>query len=235
MIRVSASVGVIGAGIAGALAVGVTTGVSLGGFGWWMSRAIGAAYQRMAHGSPDAIVARLPLESGEVLPVRRKYLGEIRLSAPHGAPRRLDGRSDEIILHVTREVGPRKTLMDYTFEGERARRAAGIVLPAINARGANSLQVADAVRMIEDSSGDAADLLRLSSSRFASIPIAQLPIPIRLALEMAAHEESERRAMEGELALLEAAWREAEEIAAISDNLLVPPAVDEFLARNRKA
>ncbi|HET8655637.1 MAG TPA: hypothetical protein VFL93_09010 [Longimicrobiaceae bacterium] len=41
----------------------------------------------------------------------------------------------------------------------------------------------------------------------------------QLALEMALHEESERRAMEGELAALEAAWREAEEIAAIADSL----------------
>ena len=44
----------------------------------------------------------------------------------------------------------------------------------------------------------------------------------RLALEMAAHEETERRAMEGELAALEAAWREAEEVAAIADRLLSP-------------
>jgi hypothetical protein len=40
-----------------------------------------------------------------------------------------------------------------------------------------------------------------------------------LALEMALNEESERRALEGELAALEAAWREAEEIAAIADSL----------------
>ena len=42
----------------------------------------------------------------------------------------------------------------------------------------------------------------------------------RLALEMAANEDAERKALEGELALLEEAWREAEEIAAISDHLL---------------
>jgi hypothetical protein len=36
---------------------------------------------------------------------------------------------------------------------------------------------------------------------------------------MSLHEETERRALEGELALLEAAWREAEEIARISDTL----------------
>lgn len=40
-----------------------------------------------------------------------------------------------------------------------------------------------------------------------------------LALEMALHEESERAALEGELSGLEAAWREAEEIAAIADSL----------------
>ena len=66
MIRVTASVGVIGAGIAGAIAVGMSTGVSVGGFGWWMSRAIGAAYQRMAHGSPEAIVARRVLIRSDV-------------------------------------------------------------------------------------------------------------------------------------------------------------------------
>jgi hypothetical protein len=43
--------------------------------------------------------------------------------------------------------------------------------------------------------------------------------PASLALEIALHEESERRAMEGELAELDAAWRQAEEIAAIADRL----------------
>jgi hypothetical protein len=39
------------------------------------------------------------------------------------------------------------------------------------------------------------------------------------ALEMALHEETERRALEGELAALEEMWRQAEEIAAIADRL----------------
>lgn len=41
----------------------------------------------------------------------------------------------------------------------------------------------------------------------------------RLALEMAANEDAERRALEGELAALRAAWAEAEEIAAIADTM----------------
>ena len=51
-----------------------------------------------------------------------------------------------------------------------------------------------------------------------------LPQDVRLALEMASHEDSERRALEGELSLLEDAWRQAEEIAAIADDLFVPDA-----------
>jgi hypothetical protein len=50
--------------------------------------------------------------------------------------------------------------------------------------------------------------------------LPRLPLVDRLALEMAANEDSERRAMEGALTELEAAWREAEEIAAIADTLL---------------
>jgi hypothetical protein len=57
----------------------------------------------------------------------------------------------------------------------------------------------------------------------------------RLALEMALHEETERRAMEGELALLALAWQEAEEIAAIADDLLVPAGVRSSLERMRGA
>ena len=42
---------------------------------------------------------------------------------------------------------------------------------------------------------------------------------MRLALEMAANEDIERQFLEGDLRALEAAWREAEEIASIADTL----------------
>ena len=63
--------------------------------------------------------------------------------------------------------------------------------------------------------------------------VHKLPKPTRLALEMALHEESERRALEGELWRLEQAWKEAEEIAGIADGLLVPEGTDDFLDRHR--
>ena len=52
---------------------------------------------------------------------------------------------------------------------------------------------------------------------------------------LALQEEDERRAFEGELWRLERAWREAEEIAAISDNLLLPKGVADAVAGRRGA
>jgi len=63
--------------------------------------------------------------------------------------------------------------------------------------------------------------------------LGDLDMHLRLALEMALHEEMERAALEGELALLRVAWRDAEEIAAIADDLCVPSWVAEVIRRER--
>ena len=118
------------------------------------------------------------------------------------------------------------------FHGLEAMQAASLLLAGANRFGAPASQVQDAVRRVEEL-GDAATYLRAAStlgdarnSRFVSvlniwrrIGTMHLSSTECLALEMALHEESERRALEGELALLEAAWRDAEEIARISDAL----------------
>jgi hypothetical protein len=59
-------------------------------------------------------------------------------------------------------------------------------------------------------------------------PLFRLPAVDRLALEMAANEDIERRAMRGELDALETAWKDAEEIAAIADELFADNVLDEF-------
>ena len=66
----------------------------------------------------------------------------------------------------------------------------------------------------------------MRQNEFNKYGLFSLPAPQRLAIEMALHEEAERRALEGELAELERAWADAEEVAAIADNLLVPDVVE---------
>jgi hypothetical protein len=51
---------------------------------------------------------------------------------------------------------------------------------------------------------------------------------------MAVNEESEQRALEGELAQLELAWKDAAEIAGIADELLVPAEVETNLILLRR-
>jgi hypothetical protein len=78
---------------------------------------------------------------------------------------------------------------------------------------------------------DAARRFERSDERGQSLET--LPLEIRLALEMASHEDTERRALEGELALLEAAWRQAEEIASIADDLLTPESSEEWMSQKK--
>ena len=222
LIRVGLGVGVVGGAVAGGLALGVSAGIGFGSGGWWIWRGIYAGYRRIAYGSPEAVVARVPYDEGrQVVAVRRRQLGEVRFGT---------GREDRLFISIPRS----DHLGAIHLYGDEAQRAAGYVLPAINAAGAERREVQQAVELIEQSRRSPDDFVRDVARRAgAGGRVLNLPNAARLALEMASHEESERRAMEGELALLEAAWKQAEEIAKIADNLLVPPSVDEFLERNR--
>jgi hypothetical protein len=57
------------------------------------------------------------------------------------------------------------------------------------------------------------------------VPFDGIPAPLRLAAEMALHDDEERRALAGELGALYARWQEAERIARVADGQLtrVPP------------
>ncbi|HEX3157598.1 MAG TPA: hypothetical protein VHQ45_03730 [Gemmatimonadaceae bacterium] len=135
-------------------------------------------------------------------------------------------------------LGSQPDAIDIT--GADALQAAHLLLPASNGFGASLRDVDRAIRAIEDV-GDpsrffshALERVRRRGDVYSSI-VAYEPV-VRLGLEMAAHEETERRAMDGELQRLEAAWRAAEEIARIADDLLVPEAVHDRirLARSEK-
>jgi hypothetical protein len=125
------------------------------------------------------------------------------------------------------------------FHGSEAERMVARIVPKMNRMGGKQRTVEEAVGEIEHH-GHPDDFLAqvVTGDRFRDkkgVPgyINKMPTPTKLALEMALHEEQERRALEGELWRLERAWEEAEEIAAISDSLLLPEGTDEILESYR--
>ena len=124
------------------------------------------------------------------------------------------------------------------LHGSDALHTAHLVMPAANPHGAWPWSLRRAIAHLEEA-GDPRrffDTAREIASRTGlhHDPLHRYPASVRLALEMAAHEESERLAMHGELAVLEHAWREAEEIAAIADDMFLPATVTTRLDALRR-
>ena len=133
------------------------------------------------------------------------------------------------------KVQIRKRRKKVWYEGAEARRFAGAILPKMNSMGGSKGVVRDAVGVIETAGHPEQFLVKIAEGKrfedWKGVPgyVNKMPKPTKLALEMALHEEQERRALEGELWLLERAWEEAEEIAEISDNLFLPEGAEEFI------
>jgi len=122
------------------------------------------------------------------------------------------------------------------LEGETAVKAAALIMPHINDTGASQKNVQDALAQLRDSLDTEHYFTRTAQwlqSNHKNQTLSEAPAAITIALEMASHEDQERRALEGELAELEAMWREAEEIAGIADGLLIPAFVSDIIRRAR--
>jgi hypothetical protein len=212
MLLTGAGILAFGAVMAGASLIGVGTG---GLWGLWS----------VAANLP--VQAKLRTNDGRVLKIRHRHLQSLQLfrdEVGHSWVVKLRHRRPEI------------------FQGAEAMRAAAVLLPAVNAMAGSRQAVQEAVGTIEAAGHPEAYLESVTRSlpveyadkaRRRAAQVQRFPRPTRLALEMALHEEQERRAMAEDLVELELAWREAEEIAAIADNLLVPPEHEEFVQRHR--
>ena len=112
------------------------------------------------------------------------------------------------------------------FDGRELFPTLGRLLPALDAGAQRADQIDEALRLVE-SARDGSHLLEYVVGRplrFATVRryvVRDIPPEIRLALEMNAHEDTERRALEGELKLLEREWKAAESLARIADRLAV--------------
>ena len=116
--------------------------------------------------------------------------------------------------------------------GTDAERSLRSILAAANVRGGAEADVSGAASLLDAVGSPAAFITRLAraAARHDARGILVLPPDVRLGLEMALHDDTERRALSGELAALEDEWRAAEEIAGIADGLLVPDAVASRLS-----
>ncbi len=227
-----------GVAVVGAVFTGIAAaGIGIGGFAWMFAN----SGKAIVSGSPEEVVAKIHTSSAGLVHVRRRHLAETSLD------RADDGR---LAINLRFKNGSAR------FEGKEAEQIASIVVPKVNRYGGSRKAVAEAVAEIESLGSAEAYLGHLTKlSREYTRPLVKrksrwgrfdsggsqsgnkglfgLPGPHRLALEMALHEESERRAMHGELEELERAWRDAEEIAGISDNLLLPTSVSSAFDKLR--
>lgn len=197
-------------------------------------------------GQQNRVVLRVRSAEASRLALCRADLNQVRLvrtDTPDGWGLEVPHRAGSALQRWWEDyAGPGQETALLT--GPSALYAAAKILPQLNPFGARERQVRDAVGLIE-SAGHVERFLREASARPGWMPgrlgfdhdesiIKTMRLARRLALEMAAHEQTERRAFEGELEELEAAWREAEEIAAIADRLLVPEEIEDWIRRERE-
>ena len=119
------------------------------------------------------------------------------------------------------------------FTGGRAVALARRAFPLLNRRSLADWTVADALELVRDGGGPARYLTTAAAAKPRWVQFRHYPSAMRLSLEMALFQDEERRALDGEVKELEFAWREAEAIAAIADNLIPPPGWEEFRRRYR--
>jgi hypothetical protein len=112
-----------------------------------------------------------------------------------------------------------------------ARRVLERGMVHLNAAGADRKRLSDALGLIATAGSAEEYISSTAATRFALARddgVRQwMPGDTTLALEIALHEEQERRALQGELSILEAAWRDAEPIADIADRLAIAPTQTE--------
>jgi len=207
--------------------------------------ALNFAAQALGHARNRRIVARVPTPEG-IVNVSRAHLAQAKIVPSSESGWQLS------LAHQRRAT--RGVYKWYEYDPRAARRkdtvsleprdalpALAALLPAVNGSGGTKRHVQTAVELVEEA-GNATRLLNTAAS-FAMKKgwnptmqgrLANIPLEARLALEMVTHEDDERRALEGELAALEERWKEAEEIAEISDNMFLPSSVTDWMSRIRR-
>lgn len=189
--------------------------------------------QRVIHRIAPAVRDSDMIDDGSIVGRRNRH-GDLVIRHWHLAGMNLECGTDGQLQVVVRDAHrnepasrgevDRKSTDIVVVKGDAARALLGRAMVRVNAKGATKKNVADATHLLEQA-GSADRILREAGlggaalGKLAGRDPEVLMGHWALAFEMALNEASERRALEGELAALEAAWREAEEIAGIADAL----------------
>ena len=216
---------VVGIGIPAAVLASnalLAAGVS-GGLVFNVSQIAYSAYRQ------NRTAIRLQLPGGEPYKVSLRMLGEVEFL--------LDEHDRTWFVQLPRrEYTPRIPLPRFT--GEAGHQVLRQLLPLLNHRGGGAAQVQSAVARLERIPDVEAHLHHLADGPprrwLGTRALGALPLDARLALEMLLHESFEERSLAGELWRLERAWREAEEVARIADQLLLPEDVEARVERERR-
>jgi hypothetical protein len=215
------------------VAGGLYIGVKSLGFGFiagnWAWKGVKNSYER---------VTRLSLPAPDSAPRRLLTLP----SDPNCATVRIESRHAQgaklIYLPLEERLQlafPTVEKRDVQYSGDAVLRIAPKVLARINRSGGKKAEESLAVALLENAVVAGAPslfegVLKASAlDRGKPVAFEKRSAPLALALEMALHEDRERVALAGELLDLELAWKEAEELARISDSL-GSSAIDRALA-----
>lgn len=188
-------------GLGGGLALGASS-IALGGYLALMF----TSYFRPRTARP---LTRVPLDEKESYEVARSDLRYLRVLRQGNGEWALDTQAGTV------------------FSGATLPQALCLVLPFMGRWSGSEEHQRGAVQLIQSAGGSEGYIAGLHRRNLETL--WSWTRSERLALEMASNEDVERRALEGELRLLLAAWREAEELARIVDGLLVPLPIEERL------
>jgi hypothetical protein len=172
------------------------------------------------------VVRVTPGPGAEPIPIRRWHLHAATLRFHDGAlqlhvPRGWRKKPLNALERHRRHLEPTLVLDDAD-----TRRTLERAMVLVNRKGATARRVQDAATILARAETPEKLIVQIAREGPMLAKRHELGghflLPNRaLALEMALHEEQERRAMQGELSVLEAAWRDAEPIADIADRLSV--------------
>ena len=235
VVGTAATLGVAGVGaaaLAGSLAAGAAVGLyGAARVGLWAHAAIKGLSREISPGRAVHVVdskgrgIRIPsMALTHVHFVRRRSRG---------------GGATKLQLRLSRESGAPRV------DGNEALRALAAILPRMNWRGGRSLVIDMATQMLTEA--EHAIAKRTNQGPRAALVwewialgnwprdgiILEMPLISRLALEMAVTEELERQAMAGEARSLGEQWLDAEEVAAIADDMFIPDRIVQWIKAQR--